>query len=84
MLHQSQLPLSFWSYACSIAIFLINRIPSSVVSPWEKLFHKKPPLQALKAFGSACYPLLRSYPSHKLQPKSSLCHLQSIPLLIYG
>ena len=85
MLHQSQLPLSFWSYAFSTAIFLINRILSSVlnfVSPWEKFFHKKPPLQALKAFGCACYPLLRSYPSHKLQPKSSQCiFLGYLPML---
>ena len=87
MLHQSQLPLSFWSYAFNTAICLINRIPSSVLnfaSPWERLFHKKPPLQALKTFGCACYPLLRSYPSNKLQPKSSQCIFVGYPSMSKG
>ena len=87
MLHQSQLPLSFWSYAFNTAISLINRIPSFIlnfVSPWGKLFHKKPPLQALKSFGCACYPLLRSYPSNKLQPKSSQCIFFGYPPMSKG
>lgn len=66
---------------------MINRILSFVlnfVSPWEKLLHKKPPLQALKAFGCACYPLLRSYPSHILQPKSYQCIFLGYPPMSKG
>ena len=69
LLYRSHLPYNYWSYAFSTAIFLINRLPSSVLSfksPWEVLYSKPPPLQALKAFGCDCYPYLRPYTKHKL------------------
>ena len=82
MLHQSNLPLSYWFYAFSIVAFLINRISSSILnflSPWQKLYHQKPPLQALRTFGCACFPLLKPYNSHKLEPKSRQCTFLGYP-----
>ena len=59
MLHKTNLPLSYQSYAFSIVVYLLNRISSSVlnfVSPWQKLYLKKPSFQALKVFGCASFP----------------------------
>ena len=73
LLYRSHLPYNYWSYAFTTAVFLINKLPSSVLSfksPWEVLYSKPPPLKALKAFGCACYPYLRPYTKHKLQPRS--------------
>lgn len=73
MLHRSNLSLSYWSYAFSTTIYLINRVPSSVlnfISPLEKLYDHKPPFHSLKTFGCACYPFLKPYNSHKFDPKS--------------
>ena len=87
MLHQSRLPSSYWCYAFSIATYLVNRVPSSVLqfkSPWEKLFHTPPSLQSLKTFGCACFLLLRPYFDHKLQSRSTQCLFLGYPPLTKG
>ncbi|KAI5322358.1 hypothetical protein L3X38_031430 [Prunus dulcis] len=64
----------FWYYAAAHAAFLINRMPCQLLqmtSPYFKLFGHNPELQSLKVFGSAVYPLLRPYNSHKLEPRSA-------------
>ena len=75
MSHAS-LPYSFWFYAVQTAIFLINLHPTSVLqshSPWSKLYHSKPTLYQLKVFACSCYPYLRPYTSHKLEPRTQEC-----------
>ena len=50
MLHKTNLLLSYWSYAFNTAVYLLNRILPFVlnfVSPWQKLYLKKPSLHAL-------------------------------------
>jgi hypothetical protein len=47
-------PLKFWDEAFSIVTFLINRLPSHVlsfVSPYEHLFESSPDYNWLKVFG---------------------------------
>ncbi|XP_016649740.1 PREDICTED: uncharacterized protein LOC107881145 [Prunus mume] len=64
----------FWYYAGAHAAFLINRMPCQLLqmtSTYFKLFGHNPELQSLKVFGSAVYPLLRPYNSHKLEPRSA-------------
>uniref|UniRef100_A0A2N9HPA0 Integrase catalytic domain-containing protein n=1 Tax=Fagus sylvatica TaxID=28930 RepID=A0A2N9HPA0_FAGSY len=76
LISQSSLPLSFWPYAFSTAVYLINRVPpsnSKTSSPWELLFHRQPNYASLRTFGCLCYPLMRPYNSHKLQPRSVEC-----------
>ena len=76
MLSQASLPSSYWSFAAQTAVSLINILPTSVlhwVSPWTKLFSTIPDLTQLKVFGCACYPNLRPYNTHKLEPKTREC-----------
>uniref|UniRef100_A0A2N9IPP4 Integrase catalytic domain-containing protein n=1 Tax=Fagus sylvatica TaxID=28930 RepID=A0A2N9IPP4_FAGSY len=57
LISQSNLPISYWSYAVSTATHLINKLPTPILSnksPWELLFNSKPSISHLKAFG--CYP----------------------------
>ena len=55
---------------------MISLLPTSVLgfqSPWSKLYSSSPDLSQLKVFGCACYPLLRPYSSHKLNPRTKEC-----------
>ncbi|KAL4030263.1 hypothetical protein IC575_008499 [Cucumis melo] len=74
LIFHSSVPLEFWPYAFSIAVFLINRMSSSslkMLSPFEMLFGYTRDLHHLKVFGCACYPLLKPYTKHKLEPKTT-------------
>ena len=45
LLAQAHLPLKFWWNAFQTAVYIINRLPTPVlnnISPYQKLFHKKP------------------------------------------
>ncbi|GAB2294442.1 hypothetical protein Dimus_038297 [Dionaea muscipula] len=76
LLHDGSLPLKFWYFACAMAIFLINRMPSESLqmsSPYELLFGSIPLIDHVRVFGCACYPLMTPYNSNKLQPKTARC-----------
>ena len=76
LLHQAVMPATYWTYAFSTAVYLMNRLPSSVLentSPYQKLFQQTPNYQKLRVFGCTCYPWLRLYVSHKLEQRSQLC-----------
>uniref|UniRef100_A0A2N9FMK1 Integrase catalytic domain-containing protein n=1 Tax=Fagus sylvatica TaxID=28930 RepID=A0A2N9FMK1_FAGSY len=76
LISQSSFPLNLWPYAFSTIVFLINRLPSvsqQLTSPWECLFGSTPDYKSFHVFGCTCYPLLRSYSRHKLQPRSVPC-----------
>jgi hypothetical protein len=76
LISHSSLPYTYWPYAFSTAVYLINRLPSIIrnyVSPWEILFGNSPVYKSFKVFGCACYPLLRPYNSHKFSLRSTQC-----------
>ena len=76
LLSQASMPIVYWPYAILTTVFLINLLPTSVLgftSPWSKLYSSSPDLSQLKVFGCACYPLLRPYTSHKLDPRTKEC-----------
>jgi histone deacetylase 1/2 len=76
LLAQAKMPFSYWWEAFSTAVYLINRLPSSVnpnESPYALLFKKEPDYIALKPFGCACYPCLKPYNQHKLQFHTTRC-----------
>ena len=77
MLFQSHVPHKFWVEAFFTANFLINLLPTSAlkesISPYEKLYDKKPDYTSLRSFGSACFPTLRDYAENKFNPCSLKC-----------
>ena len=76
LLQTASLPPQFWSFACQVAVYLINRMPTSVLnnkSPFELLFKSIPEITHLRVFGCSCFPLLRPYNTTKLQPRTTKC-----------
>jgi hypothetical protein len=76
MLFHAQLPKHFWVDAFMTAVYLINRLPSSILklkTPFFKLHGTHPDYNSLKVFGCRCFPYLRDYAKNKFTPKSYLC-----------
>ncbi|EOY32308.1 Uncharacterized protein TCM_040047 [Theobroma cacao] len=76
LLHHASMPLKFWSHAFQVAVYPINKLPTPLLnlkSPFEILFETPPNYSKLKVFGCLCYPWLKPYNKHKLQPKSKPC-----------
>jgi transposase InsO family protein len=87
LLSHASLPIVHWTYAITAAIHLINRLPTPTLShksPWETLFHKTPDISHLRTFGCICFPLLRPYNTHKLQPRSTPCIFLGYPTFSKG
>ena len=58
LLLQSGLPLSFWGETVLIVVFLINRLPTSVLhgkSPFEIIYKCLPKFENLRVFGCLCF-----------------------------
>ncbi|KAG7570487.1 Integrase catalytic core [Arabidopsis thaliana x Arabidopsis arenosa] len=76
LLSTASVPKEYWSYAFSTAVYLINRMPTPVLSmesPFQKLFGTTPNYEKLRIFGCACFPWLRPYTRHKLDERSQRC-----------
>ena len=85
--NHAHIPLQYWEDAFQTACYLINRLPTSTIqnlSPYEKLFAQAPNYNFLRVFGCACWPNLRPYNSHKLQPRSTQCVFLGYSLLHKG
>jgi transposase InsO family protein len=76
LLAQSHLPTLFWADAFLHSAYIINRLPTPLLSnesPYSKLFHRPPNYSLFRIFGCAAYPLLRPYLPHKLSFRSKQC-----------
>lgn len=75
LLFNAHLPSKFWPDAFLTATYLVNKMPTKSlrVSPWKKMFGCSPNYSTLHVFGFACYPWLRPYTHHKLEPHSKQC-----------
>jgi hypothetical protein len=76
LLAQSHLSNTYWVEAFNTAIYLINRLPTTMLndqSPFHVLLKQIPNYSLLRTFGCACYPLLRPYINHKLMFQSKQC-----------
>ena len=76
LLSHAKLPLEFWSLAFTTASYLINRLPTPILSnksPFHYLFGVPPNYLKLWSFGCLCYPFLRPYAQHKLDHRSLPC-----------
>lgn len=58
MMFHANLPTKLWVDVFLAAIYLINRLPSSlgITSPYEKLFNKAPNCSGLRVIGYKCFP----------------------------
>ena len=76
LLAHASVPVKYWTAAFNTAVFLINRLPSSVLdhmSPHELAFGSSPNYDFLRVFGCSCYPLLSPFGRTKLEYKSICC-----------
>jgi Reverse transcriptase (RNA-dependent DNA polymerase)/GAG-pre-integrase domain len=76
VMSHASIPLDYWDFIFESSLFVINRLPSTPTgrfSLYELLFHKLPDYQFLRILGCECFPLLRPYNNHKLQPRSLSC-----------
>ncbi|KAJ0435743.1 putative RNA-directed DNA polymerase [Helianthus annuus] len=65
LMFQSGVPLKFWPDCVLTAVYLINRLPSSVLnsrSPFEVMFGFKPSLSHLRNFGCLCFSTVLNEP----------------------
>ncbi|MEL7342345.1 MAG: reverse transcriptase domain-containing protein, partial [Bacteroidota bacterium] len=73
MLYQAKLPLQFWAEACSTAVYLHNRSPTSAIkdqTPFERLFGIKPDISNLRVFGCVAYMHVPDSQRKKLDAKA--------------
>ena len=66
---QASLPLKYWMQSFQKAAYLINLLPTKVLSyqsPIQLLFHKALNYTHLLIFGCLCFPSLRPYMTNKL------------------
>lgn len=76
LLHHASMPIEYWSYAFQTAVYLINRLPTTILhnkTPLHVLFGVSPNYSKLKPFGCLCFPWLRPYNTTKIQPRSKPC-----------
>lgn len=76
LLAQAQFPVDFWLEAFQTACYLINRLPTPVLSNkshFQTLFGKKPYYNNLHPFGCTAYLCLTLYNHNKLQYHSTKC-----------
>ena len=73
MLYHAKLPLEFWAEACSTAVYLHNRSPTTALKDetrFEHLFGKKPDISHLKVFGCVSYVHVPDSQRRKLDAKA--------------
>ncbi|GJW06676.1 putative RNA-directed DNA polymerase [Tanacetum coccineum] len=77
LMFQGGIPLQFWSDCVLTAVYLINRLPSSVLngkSPFSIVYNREPNLSHLRSFGCLCYATIVKE-SDKFSNKSEKCVL---------
>ena len=76
LLSHASVPYKYWDSAFQMACYLINRLPTPIlsnISPLEKLFQQQPNYSFLRVFGCECWPYLRPYNRHKMEFHSQRC-----------
>ena len=76
ILFQGNIKDRVYEYLISTIVYLINRMPTPTLnlsSPFKLIFKIEPNYSRLKSFGRLCYPWIRPYSSHTLEPKSKPC-----------
>ncbi|KAH9779126.1 hypothetical protein KPL71_007607 [Citrus sinensis] len=76
MLHAKNVPGIFWAEGMRTAAHVINKLPQprlEFVSPFEKLWNKKPRVSYLRVFGCVCYVFVPDHLRSKIDKKAVRC-----------
>jgi hypothetical protein len=79
---QANLPLTFWGESVQTACYLINRLPTPLLSyqsPYQKLHKLQPTYTHLRTFGCLCY-ATNLKPTHKFDQRAHRCIFVGYPL----
>jgi len=74
MLHEKELPKTFWAEAANTTVFLQNRLPTKALkdkTPFEAWYGYKPSLTFLKVFGCVCFVYIPQVKRDKLDKKAT-------------
>lgn len=77
----SHLPITFWGECVLTAIYLINRLPTPLLSnqtPFELLYNRPPSFDHLHAFGCLCHSTIVQ-PLHKFDSRAWRCIFVGYP-----
>ena len=75
LLYQSNLPIRFWGDCVLTAIYVINRLPSPILSnktPFQLLYNQVPFVTHLRIFSNLCYATVNN-PKDKFDPLARWC-----------
>ncbi|KAG5547669.1 hypothetical protein RHGRI_013386 [Rhododendron griersonianum] len=81
LLFQSNMPIHFWGECVTTAVYLINRLPTRLLSnitPFERLYGHPPTYDHLRVFGSLCYATIVK-PVSKFAPCARRCVFLGYP-----
>ncbi|CAL8115927.1 unnamed protein product [Prunus armeniaca] len=73
MLYEKRMPIKFWGAAVNVAVYILNRYPTSALTnktPFEAFSGRKPGVKHMRIFGSLCYTYVPSQLRHKLEETS--------------
>jgi len=75
LLYQSNLPIRFWGDCVLVVIYLINDLPSPILSdktPFQLLYNQFPSVTHLRIFYRLCYAIVNN-PKHRFDPRIGRC-----------
>ena len=81
------MPLSFWGECVLIAIYIINKLPQTILgnkTHFEKLYNKIPSYVHLKVFGCLCFASTLAHNRSKFDPRSISCVFLDFPFGVMG